>query len=170
MRLLGAFFLVSALLGGQPRQEGSDWGAWRFLAGEWVGEGSGQPGQGSGGFSFRFELGEKVLVRRNHADYQAANGKPAFSHQDLMVVYRDPGEKTTRAIYFDNEGHVIHYTATAGEDQKSWTFLSDPAPGPRYRLSYQKVEADKLKLKFEIAPPGKPFATYIEAAARRARR
>ncbi|HVM94133.1 MAG TPA: hypothetical protein VMT67_15025 [Terriglobales bacterium] len=77
------------------------------------------------------------------------------------------GDKT-RADYWDNEAHVIHYFAEPSPDKL--VFTSDPAqPGPRFRLSYAKTSADELKIIFEIAPPDHPgaFKTYIEASAKR---
>ena len=46
---------------------------------------------------------------------------------------------------------------------------ANPPSAPRFRLTYTRADAARLKLKFEIAPPGKPdqFAPYIEATARR---
>jgi hypothetical protein len=136
-----------------------------FLVGDWVGEGSGQPGQGAGGTSVHWDLNHKILVRKNFADYPAANGRPAVSHQDLMTIYPEAGG--LRAIYFDNEGHVIHYAVT---DSASGTeFLSDLQPGaPRYRLTYKK-SGSGLKISFDIAPPGKAdeFKTYTEGTLRR---
>ena len=138
--------------------------------GRWVGEGSGQPGQGSGSFSFRFDLQGKILVRNNRADYPARQDRPAFSHEDLMVIYHEGEGMPARAIYFDNEGHVINYAASASEDGTAWLFVSDPAPSrPRFRLTYTKENHGTLAIKFEIAPPGQPdsFSPYIEAKARR---
>jgi hypothetical protein len=112
----------------------------------------------------------KVLVRKNHADYPATKDRPAFSHDDLMVIYREAEGARACAIYFDNEGHVIHYNASLSEDGTTWVFLSDPTPSaPRYRLTYTKEKNGMLGIKFEIALPGKPdaFSTYIEAQARR---
>jgi hypothetical protein len=146
------------------------WKPYRFLVGHWMGEGGGEPGKGSGEFSFTLDLQEKVLVRRNRADFPAAQGRPAFSHEDLMVIYRGAGDRPDKAIYFDSEGHVIHYTATFSQDQRSLTFLSDAAPaGPRFRLSYTQSDGGLLRIKFEIAPPGHPdaFKTYLEGSARR---
>jgi len=142
----------------------------QFLVGEWLGDGSGQPGQGTGGFSMRFELGGKVLIRRNRADYPATPERPAFSHEDLMVTYLDTERDGLRAVYWDNEGHVIHYAVTAPAEERA-EFVSDAAaPGPRYRLTYVKTAANLLSITFEIAPPGRPdaFKTYIQAKARRA--
>jgi len=154
----------------QPKAEAANWDSWRFLLGKWTGKASGQPGEGTGTFSFRFELQGKILVRRNRDDFPATKERAAFSHEDLLVIYPETGGPRTRAIYFDNEGHVIHYTAEFFEDKNTLIFLSDPAPSaPRFRLSYTKGENGSLVIGFAIAPPGKPeaFSTHVEGAARR---
>ena len=158
------FLLALALLA--PAGAADDWGPAQFLLGRWIGEGGGQPGQGKGGFSFERDLQGAVLIRKNYAEYPPAKGKPGFRHDDLTVIYRDEASKEIRATYFDNEGHMIPYAVKPEPD--GVVFVSDgPATAPRYRLTYTRAGADRLKLKFEIAPPGKDFATYIEAAARR---
>jgi hypothetical protein len=154
----------------EGKQAESSWEPYRFLIGDWVGEGTGQPGQGSGEFSFRLDLRDKVLVRKNHAEYPATSGRPGLVHDDLMVVYRSDDEGPAKAIYFDNEGHVIHYTATVSNDHRTITFLSDASTSaPRFRLSYAREGEGKVRIQFEIAPPGKPdaFKTYLEGSARR---
>jgi len=146
----------------------ADWGPLRFLVGEWTGEGGGEPGEGTGGFSFLPDLGGKVLIRKNRAEYPATPERPAYAHDDLMIVYREPSGDALRAIYFDSEAHVIRYAVEA-DDAGGVRFVSDEAsPGPRFRLSYAPAGADAVALRFEIAPPGGAgFATYIEATARR---
>jgi hypothetical protein len=141
-----------------------------LLGGTWTGEGGGEPGSGSGGFSFRLELQGKIIVRRNSATYPATKDSPAMTHEDLMVVYRESAASPLRADYYDSEGHVIRYVVSMSDDGKSAQFLSDPSPSvPRYRLTYTSAGADQVKIRFEIAPPDKPgvFATYIEAKASR---
>jgi len=146
------------------------WDRWRPLVGHWQAAGKGTPGEGEGGFSFAFDLQNKVLVRKNHTDYPAAEGRPAFSHDDLMVVYADEAAHTFRADYFDNEGHVIRYTAGFSPDGRTVTVVSDPAPSqPSFRLTYVSNPDDTLGIKFEIAPPNAPdkFKTYLEGSARK---
>lgn len=153
----------------QPNPKAVSWDSWQFLLGEWTGKGAGEPGQGAGGFSFSLDLQGQVLVRRNHAEYPATKERPAFSHDDLMVIYQEP-QKPTQAIYFDNERHVIHYTVEFSKDEKVVTFVSDLVPGtPRYRLSYTRTANNTVVIRFEIAPPGNPesFSPYIEATAYR---
>ncbi len=140
------------------------WDAVDSLKGEWTGEGTGEPGKGIGSFSFTRELQGKLLVRRNRAEYPAAKDRLAFVHEDWMVVYRDSG--VVRATYYDSEDHVIQYSVS--RDGPRIVFLSEASPNaPRYRLTYELSGASRVKIKFEIAPPGKPeeFRTYIEAAA-----
>ena len=63
---------------------------------------------------------------------------------------------------------MIRYAVKAAGEAA--VFVSEGPPGgARYRLTYTPAGPDRLKLKFEVAPPGKDFATYIEAAARRSR-
>jgi hypothetical protein len=42
-----------------------------------------------------------------------------------------------------------------------------PPSAPRYRMTYTSGGPDRVKIKFQIAPPGKDFAGYIEATVRR---
>ena len=143
---------------------------YRFLLGEWVGEGEGQPGKGSAQFTFLTELDGKVLVRKHRAEIPAAGGRPAAKHEDLLIVYRGADGKRNKAIYFDNEDHVIQYSVVLSDDKKSLVFISDPDPSaPRFRLTYAKAKDESLKIKFEFSPPGKPdeFKTYVEGSARK---
>jgi hypothetical protein len=171
---LAAFLLGTSLSHAQSQAQQSkdttNWDAFRFLLGDWVGEGTGAPGEATGGFSFSFDLEGKVLVRRNRADYPATKDRSAFSHTDLMVIYHEPDGQTVRAIYFDNEGHVIHYSVSLSQDQTALTFLSDPSPSaPRFRFTYIKARNDSMTFRFDIAPPGKPegFSKYLEGSLHR---
>jgi hypothetical protein len=160
------FFVVVMLLCSLGAH-GQDWGSLQFLVGHWNGEGNtADQGPGAGAFSFTPDLQGKVLLRKNFAEYPAANGKPAYRHDDLMIVYHDGVTHDLRAIYFDSEEHLIHYVIKSSGNGVE--FQSEgPQDATRFRLTYTSAGADRLKLKFEIAPPGKAFATYIEASAHR---
>jgi len=165
--------LYIALIGSAPAQAQTDktgnaFDPVRFLVGEWAGEGSSKAGQGQGAFSIKEDLGGTILVRRDHTDYPATNGKPAFSLDVMMVIYAESGQ--LRATYFDSEKHVIHYTAQSVVPGTSVQFVSAQEPGaPAFRLTYTKTSNDKMSVKFELSPPGKPdsFTTYAEGSARR---
>ncbi len=150
----------------QPPQA-ARWASWQSLIGFWVGEGD--PSQGTSHFSFLPDLQDKVLVRKNHAEYPASKDRPAVVHDDLLIVYGDT-DADRKAIYFDNEEHVIEYAVTLSPDRKSIVFVSPAAAGaPRYRLSYFEQDRDRFRITFEIAPPGQPeaFKSYLEGYARR---
>jgi hypothetical protein len=71
------------------------WRGLRFLLGNWTGEGGevGAGGEqtaiGSGWFSFALDLQDNIIVRKNHAHYAATSEKPAYDHDDLMIIYPD---------------------------------------------------------------------------------
>lgn len=138
------------------------------LVGEWQASGGGQPGQAAGLASFTPELQGKILVRRSYAEYPASKDKPAYRHDDLLIIYEDAATKSKRAIYFDNEGHVINYTVATSADGCTISLLSAPEESaPGYRLTYLEKSANQLDGKFEVAAPGKEFATYLQWSSRR---
>lgn len=168
LSLVMVMCVVSGGLFAQQSLSALNWNAFKFLLGEWVGEGTGSPGEGTGGFTFSLDLQNTVLVRKNYANYPATKDRPAFRHDDLMIVYQEGGK--TRATYFDNEQHVINYSVTVSSDSNSIVFVSDMvSSAPRFRLTNSKAGKGKIAITFEIAPPGKPdsFSRYIEATARR---
>jgi hypothetical protein len=118
------------------------WKPLQFLMGQWNADG--------GACSFDFDLDRKVLIRKSYAG----------PHHDLTVIYADPSTKGLKAIYFDNEDHVIEYKVEAAGDIVR--FVNEG-----YRLTYKKSGENELTLDFDIAPPGKPFANYIHAVLKR---
>ena len=115
-------------------------------------------------------LSNKVMIRKNRADYPATKDRPAVTHDDLMIVYDDPSTKQVRAFYTDSEGNVINYAVKVSSDGKTVVFLSDPQlAGPRFRLTYVVTQPDKMTLTFEMAPPDKPeqFRRIIEGKVRK---
>jgi hypothetical protein len=158
------FAVTVAAIAQSPAKSEDPFGRLAFLVGDWVGDGSGDPGNGSGGFTIKPDLEEHVLVRTNYARYPATADRPAYRHDDLMITYPEGGD--LKAVYFDNEGHVIHYKISTTANTA--VFVSE-GPGPGFRLTYKRTDKDHLALKFEISPPDKPgeFKTYIEATAKR---
>ncbi len=151
-----------------PLAGDTTWAAWRLVLGDWVAEeGGGAPGAASGGGeSYRPALNGRILERRYWSTYPATATRPAFRDEGFMVVY--PVGGGYQAIAFDNEGHVIRYSATAADS--AVVLVSDPAAGePRFRLSYRPRPGGRLAIRFEMAPPGQPeaFRTYVEGSVRR---
>jgi hypothetical protein len=163
--LSNLFMFLSVLLTAQEKPTTINWDRWKFLLGTWIGEGGGNvPGQGVGESKFFLDLDNNVLIRESYADLPASKDRPAYTHRDKMIIYQQAS--FSKAIYFDNEGHVINYKTKFSDDFNTITFLSELMPGaPRFRLSYTKQNDDRIKLDFEIAPPNKPdtFSPYISA-------
>ena len=169
-RLAAALIAAGSLWAAGTARAEEGWGALDSLVGAWTGEGQGQPGTGSGDFTFQRELSGKVLVRRSQADYPAAQGRPAVHHEDLIVVYQDQAGAFPRAVYFDSEGHVIRYAVRASAAGDTLEFLSEPdSAAPAYRLRYVRTGPGLMRITFDIAPPGKPgeFRQYLQGACRR---
>lgn len=137
-----------------------------LLFGEWVSDG--KPGEGSGFFSFTPDLDNRVIVRKNHVSFPATAGKPAFTHDDLLLLYAEQPGKLDHALYTDNEDHVIHYTVTASEDGRNIVFQSVPKPNmPLFKLLYSFTDAAHVDVSFQIAQPNAPdvFHTYLTGKA-----
>jgi hypothetical protein len=127
-----------------------------FLLGKWTATGSGSPGAGQGEYSFERAMNDHIVIRRNLAEYTSGQ-----HHDDLMIIYADAPQGPSHAIYFDSEGHTIHYNV-ATPAPNSVSFESEPSrPGPRFRLRYV-LEGKSLNGKFEIMEPGKTeYKTYL---------
>ena len=165
-------FLASVLLFGfytnlLTAEFPESWKPFQFLIGDWVGSGAGKPGQGTGEFSLKFDLDNKILVRRNHNQLAPTAGQPSGAlHEDLMIIYRQPANSSFRADYFDNEGHVIRYAISFAEHAA--VFESDePGNTTKFKLIYELRPDGLLNIQFAVAAPGKPFQTYVTGTAKR---
>ena len=172
MTTLRSLVLSLVLLAALPARGHGDaldpWARWRFLLGEWQGTGAGDPGSGTGGSTFALELDGHILVRRNHAEYPATASRPASSHQDLLIVYPGASDSLFRAVYFDNEGHMIEYRALVPATGGRAVLDSEgPGSGPRFRLLYAARADGGLDVEFDIAPPGGELSRYVSGALQR---
>ena len=136
-----------------------------FLMGTWEAKTINNPAIAAGGsYTFRTELNGHILARHSTSNSAACKGPADFDceHGDLLYVYSDAPGQPLRAIYFDNEGHVIHYTVTAPAPGSA-EFLSDPARrGPQFRLLYQ-LKGAIMSGKFQIRMPGEQdWHSYLE--------
>jgi hypothetical protein len=147
-----------------PKTDGDAWKSLRFLFGTWEAKtGGGSAGAASqGSYFFRLELRDHILAR--HTISAGCTGPADFDceHQDLLYVYPESAGKPFRAIFFDNEGHVIHYDVLTPSATTA-VFLSDPSqPGPQYRLRYELV-GTIMHGTFQMRMPGQTeFKSYLE--------
>ena len=158
--------LLAGLLTSGFAQQNSAWDKWSWLIGDWAGEGSGQPGQGGGTFTFKPDLDAKILVRKSHTEFPASGNKPKAAHDDLMIIYPDYSGIPVKAIYFDNEGHTINYAITYADSSIVLTSLKIPNV-PDFRLSYLQLGNNSVNIKFEMSRDGEKFITYLEGKSKR---
>jgi hypothetical protein len=133
-----------------------------FLEGTWDAKATSPGGvRSSGSYTFAPDLSRHVFVRRATTS-AACKGPVTFDcdHSDILYLYPEAG--ALRAIYFDNEGHVIHY-AVSVPTPTSAVFLSDASqPGPQFRLIYE-LKSGTMTGKFQMRMPGAPdWTTYLD--------
>jgi hypothetical protein len=134
-----------------------------FVYGEWATKGPSELGDCEGVATFAPDVENHVVTRRSWLKF-SSGANAGTRHEDLLIIY--PEGEELRAIYFDGEGHVIHYKVTTPSASTA-VFESDPAqPGPRFRLTHA-IRGKRLETKFEIAMPGAEFKTHISGMATR---
>jgi hypothetical protein len=136
-----------------------------FLNGTWEAKTVNAPAvTARGTYIFRTELNGHILARHSTSNSASCKGPADFDcdHGDLLYVYADAPGQPLRAIYFDNEGHVIHYTVTVPTAATA-EFLSDSSqPGPQFRLLYE-LKGTAMSGKFQMRQPGQQdWHSYLE--------
>jgi hypothetical protein len=158
-------FFSLALRAQNPAPPETDaWQSLSFLEGTWEAKtGSGSGITSAGTYSFRPELGGHILARHS-ITAGGCKGPATFDcdHGDLLYIYRDAPGQPLRAIYFDNEGHVIHYEVST-PSANSAVLLSDGSqPGPQFRLVYE-LKDSIMSGKFQVKMPGQTeWKSYLE--------
>ena len=141
------------------------WEKLQFLMGEWSSPMSGEPGAALVGTStFTFHLERNIVIRKSHTEFAPEPGKEkGLVHEDLLIIYQQPGGEDLRAIYFDNEGHTIHYTVLFSEKQKSVVFDSEATNfSPRARLVYSTAPDGNLEVEFFVAFSGDELRSHVK--------
>jgi hypothetical protein len=144
--------------------EADPWKSLRFLMGTWEAktQGGSANATGSGTYTFKPELRNHILARHSRSEVCKGPADYDCEHGDLFYVYQEASGQPYRAIYFDNEGHVIHYEVSV-PTASSVIFLSDPSrPGPQFRLSYE-LNGSTMSGKFQMRMTGQAeFKSYLE--------
>jgi len=139
------------------------WKDLAFLNGTWNAKGEGQAGAAANGtYTFQRELGGHIHAR--HSSSSACKGPADFdcNHGDLLYVYEDAPHQPLKAIYFDNEGHVIHYDVSIPQPN-TVVFLSEPSrPGPQFRLTYE-LKGSVMSGRFQMhVPDATEWKSYLQ--------
>jgi hypothetical protein len=139
------------------------WRPLRFLVGTWDAktEGGSAGASAVGAYTFQLELKNHVLARHTMSEGCKAPADFNCDHGDLLYVYADRTTQALRAIYFDNEGHVINYDVTTPAPDTALFLSSASQPGPQFRLSYT-LKAGVMRGEFQLKMPGQTtFTPYL---------
>jgi hypothetical protein len=135
-----------------------------FLQGTWTANTNTNGSAGAtatGTYTFALDLKGHALQRTSSVD--KCNGPNSFDcqHHDQLTIYANPSG-TLKALYIDNEGHVIDYTI-ATPDPTTAIFTSEgPAAAPHFKLIYH-LDGKMMIGKFQGATPGSTdFHSYLE--------
>ncbi len=145
--------------------------ALNYLVGDWSDESrTGEPGTATAsGESWRADLGGRILIRMGWCEFPASSKRDAFRHEDLLIIYPE-GEDEMRGIFWDNEGHTIHYPNVTMLPEGQGILLSSERaiPGPRQQLRYVFEAPDRFNATFSLLLPGTPdFMPYLSWSSAR---
>jgi hypothetical protein len=175
MKILSRIFLVIftlPLVAQSATSATSDpWKAIAFLKGTWFSSttaAGSSGGSARGTYTFETELRNHILARHT-INVDGCKGPATFDcdHGDLLYIYQDMPGQPLKAIYFDNEGHVIHYDVSTPNSATA-LFLSDSTqPGPQFRLIYE-LKGTTMSGKFQMHMSGQSdWKSYLEWSGER---
>ena len=163
-RLAAALLLFTSPLLAQDASTSDPLKALAFLEGNWQATTrQGADVHVAGTYAFQPELGGHILARHT-TSLASCKGPDTFDceHTDLLYVFQERPGQPLKAIYFDNEGHVIHYNVST-PDTTTVVFLSEATQaGPQFRLTYE-LKNSVMSGKFQMHMPGQnEWKSYLE--------
>lgn len=163
MKIIAFALLILAVPLFAQDKPADNWKGLEFLKGTWEAKTrDGGTVKAAGTYTFGAELGNHVLAR--HSTTAGCQGPSSYDceHGDLLYVYEDAPGLPLKAIYFDNEGHVIHYDVSTPKAGTA-IFLSDAShPGPQFQLVYE-LDAAVMSGRFQVKMPGQAgWKSYLE--------
>jgi hypothetical protein len=164
--LLFLLLLSSTLTFGQKNKRDSLWTPIQYFAGNWKGEGGGEPGQGIYERSYSFILNNNFIEIKNKSTYPPTVKHPKGEvHEDIGYFIYDKGRKTFLLRQLHIEGFVNDYALESiSADNKTLVFVSETLinlpKGWRGREIYRIISNTEFEEIFELAEPGKDFAPY----------
>jgi hypothetical protein len=156
--------LLAVPLSAQTSTAPDPWQPLTFLEGTWEAKtAAGGTVKSSGTYTFKTELAGHILARHSSSNGDC-KGPADFNcdHSDLLYIFEDAPGQPLRAIYFDNEGHVIHYDVST-PNPTTVVFLSEASqPGPQFQLVYELKDGTMFG-KFQMRMPGQnDWRSYLE--------
>lgn len=149
------------------------WKPLRPLLGKWEGEAKGEPGTGTVEREYAFILKNRFIHVTNKSVYPPQEKNPkGETHEDVGFLSYDRAAKKLMLRQFHVEGFVNQFSLdSVSEDGRTIVFtttaIENIPAGYRARETYRLISDDEFVETFELAEPGKEFATYSETHFRR---
>jgi len=172
--LLLPFLLIPYLSVAQISRSDSVWLPLQPLIGKWSGTGEAPEGKGNYERSYTFVLNKKFIEVRNRSTYAATKENPkGYTHEDHGYISYDKARKKFVYRQFHGEGFVNQYVIESiSADGQKIVFVTESIenipPGWRGRETYT-IGSDTLTEDFDLAEPGKEFASYSKASFKKSK-
>ena len=169
MRKIATAFLLlvaSAAFTKAQDKKSDPWVSIRFLAGEWAGTSTGEPGKGTASRRYEFVLGNNFIYERNTSTYPPQEkNKAGEVHQHWSLFSYDKNRKSIIFRQFHQEGFVIVYVLNPTLSTPSkLVFESEQIENVpsswKARETYEIISHNEFTETFELAQPDKPFEIY----------
>lgn len=171
LKLFIAFLFIPAMLLAQDADQKSDtkdvWEPLRFFVGEWTGDISGMPGEGTGERSYQFIMDGTYLEFHNKGTFEPQEKNPKGEvHLDQGMFSYDKARGKFVVRQYHSEGFYNQYLIDSiSEDNKTMVFVTEsiengpPGMRARYRITIDSpTEFTEI---FELAFPGKEFGVCL---------
>jgi hypothetical protein len=180
-RLVLVCTVLAAVAGAQstapssPPEKADPWKPVRLLVGTWQGDATGEPGTGKSEREYRFTLKDRYIQIASKSTYPPQDENPRGEvHEDVGFISYDKIAQRLVLRQFHIEGFVNHYVLDSisadGRTVVLVTAAIENLPaGWRGRETYRIVSDDEFVEIFDLAEPGKEFATYSQTRFRRKR-
>ncbi|HEY3401502.1 MAG TPA: hypothetical protein VGK03_12820 [Geothrix sp.] len=142
------------------------WEPLRFLAGEWQGTATGEPGTGTAARRYEFVLNGRFLHERNTSTFPPQEkNKTGEVHEHWSLFSYDKKRKTILFRQFHQESFVVTYALNPALSSPSrFVFESEQVENIpstwKARETYELISNNEFTETFELAQSDKPFAVY----------
>ena len=156
----------SVVLAQAQEQKPDTWAPIRFLAGDWQGTATGEPGTGTAVRRYEFILNNRFLHERNTSAFPPQEkNKAGEVHEHWSLFSHDKKRKTILFRQFHQEGFVVTYALNPALSTPSKVVfeseqLENIPSSWKARETYELLSNNEFTETFDLAQGDKPYAVY----------
>jgi hypothetical protein len=143
------------------------WAIFRYFLGDWVGSGTGKPGESSAERTYALTLADQFIKIKHRSIYEPQAANPSGEiHEELGLISFDKVRSQYVFREFHVEGYVNQYVLDQViEDGSVLTFVTEAienmSPDWRARTTLEILSEDSFREVFDLAGPGKGWNCFI---------